>query len=483
VLLIAALLAAATLLRLTGIAEPSVEQRETQSGLLARQWYLDDADVPAWQRRVLDELPRLVKPIEPPVLDVLTAWQWRLVDGENFWFPRLVSSLFWVGGGVFLYLIARRLTTRDGAIAALALYLAWPFAVWLSRHFMPDALMVCLLLAAALAVIRYWERPTRGRLLAAAGVSAVATAVKPGVAFLYLAGLFLGLAVWRRGLRRSLTGGHFPLYALVSVSLAGGYYVYGRFFSDFIWSGADAGRVTPGSVLNGWFWADWWEAVSALLRWPQEQQALALLPLAAGAAGLALARGRARAVFAGLVLGYVAFALTAANYVSGNPYYSLPLIAILALSIGALVGAVVERASAVTRHGRPAVLALVAGVVAVAAYKSHAVLAGVETTERITDYRQIGDATGHTTRAVVVDDELSTPAMYWGWLVGRSWEDVNTGSLPPHIEADDPEFLIVVGEGRLESSPALQHFTRSLDVVQETDRWAVFRLTGTTASD
>ena len=306
ILLIGILLAGALLLRVSGINQPSVEQRETQSALLARGWYLGDASgLPAWKQGVLHELRASVKPIEPPILDYITSLEFRLT-GENFWFPRLLSSLLWVLGGVFLYLIASRLTTRAGALIALALYLTWPYAVWLSRHFMPDAMMVSGLLAAALTVIRYWEQPSPRRLIVAGAVSCLATAIKPGVAFLFLVALFASLAVSRRQLVASLARGRLPLFALLTAAAAVGYYVWGTYFSDFISPTADVARVTPDFVVTSQFWKGWWEMVSYLLRYPQPQELLALVPISAGLAGIALARGTARAVLVGLSLGYVA---------------------------------------------------------------------------------------------------------------------------------------------------------------------------------
>ena len=274
VLLICVVLVGALVLRLTGIAESSTEQRETQSALLARQFYLGGAqDLPAWKQRVLDEQSTVVKPIEPPVLDFVASVHFR-ASGENFWFPRLLSSLAWVVGGLFLYLIARRLTTPGGALVALSLYLVWPFGVWLSRHFMPDATMVAALLAATLTVIRYWEQPTRARFLTAGLVSALAAAVKPGVALFYLVALFVAIAISRRETRGVFVSGRLPLFTAMTASVAVLYYVYGTHLTDFIWSGADDGRVTPRTVATGAFWEGWWDAVSYLLRFPQSQSLL-----------------------------------------------------------------------------------------------------------------------------------------------------------------------------------------------------------------
>ena len=193
---VAILLLAGLLLRLPGIDTPSVEQRENQSSLLARGWYLGDGDgLPVSKQHVLDEVDTVLEPFEPPLLEIAAAGFYRATDGERIWFPRLLSALAWIVGGVFLALIARRITSTAGLLTAIALYLVWPYAAWHSRKFMPDALMVSCLLAAVLAIVRYWERPSRERLLVAGGVAAVATAIKPGVAFLIVSAVFVGLAV------------------------------------------------------------------------------------------------------------------------------------------------------------------------------------------------------------------------------------------------------------------------------------------------
>jgi 4-amino-4-deoxy-L-arabinose transferase-like glycosyltransferase len=476
VVLVGALLVGGLLLRLPGIQTPSIEQRETEGALLAREWYLGGGSgLPAWKQRVLHALDSSVRPIEPPLLDYATSLEYR-ASGENFWFPRLLSSFFWVLGGVFLYLIAVRLMTRSAAVIALALYLTWPYAVWLSRHFMPDALLVCSLLAASLTVIRYWERPGRGRLVAAGAVACFATAVKPGVAIFFLVALFASLAVSRRQLRASVVGGGLPLFTAFAGSAALAYYVYGRYLSHFIWRAADSGRVRPHLLIASDFWQGWWNMVSYLLRYPQPQAALAFVPLAVGLAGLALARGTARAVLVGLTLGYVAFALTFANYTQTHPYYSLPLIPILTLSIGLVASSLLGRLG---RAGHGVLAGLVVLAVAVAAFKAHAVLTGKETRQTIADYRSIGRLTGHTTRALIVSGELRTPAMYWGWIVGDAWDvgDYPNG-LPRSMNPAKYDFLVVEGVDQIQTTPGLRRLARRLPVVARTSRYAIFDLRG-----
>jgi hypothetical protein len=474
-LAVAALLVGALLLRLPGVDTPSVEQRENQSSILARGYFLGDAaGGPEWQRRVLGKVDTVLKPYEPPALELAAAAFYRATGGERIWFPRLLSALAWIAGGLFLTLLARRVTATPGMLTALLLYLVWPYAAWHSRKFMPDALLVACLLAAALTIVRYWERPSRGRFVAAGATSAVATAVKPGVAFLFLVALFAAFALSRRRVRAEIVSGRLPLFAGLAASLAAVYVLVGRYATDFVHPAATSGRVTPDLALTAGFWEGWWNMVSFLVRFPQPQELLAVLAIALGVLGLVLVpRGTPRTILWGLAAGYLAFGLAFATYTATHPYYALPLIPVLALAIGVVVDRVLAVLSGVPL-ARSAVALAVLAVTAVAAQKVHATLTSPAPLETIADYRRIGELTNHTTRAIVADDNLSHPIMYWGWIVGQPW-DLGNETLPSFIDPAEKDFLIVVGNHQL-AHDGLRAFARGRPVVARTDRFTVFDL-------
>jgi 4-amino-4-deoxy-L-arabinose transferase-like glycosyltransferase len=480
--LIALLLIGAFVLRIDGITGPSLATRELHNALLAREYYLGDgAGLPDWQKRVLRELRDSVRPIEPPVLDHLAAASFQLTGGENLWFPRLVSSLLWVVGGIFLYLIALHITRWEGALIALALYLFWPYGVLISRLYMPDPTMIALLLGAALTVIRYWERPSTPRLIAAGVVSAAATSLKPGVAAVFLVVLFAALAVTHRVMAATLVRGRLAVFAALALAPSAAYYVYGTYVSDFL-AGESEGRIQPEVLKTAWFWNGWWEMVSIVLPFPQRQALLALVPLAAGLLGIAVAqRGRPRAILLGFLLGYLAYALIFASYTASHAYYALPLIPLLALSIGALAGFMLEHFDLSAAISRRLLIAFLIIAVGIGAFKSRPF---TPDDGPIADYRRIGEATGHATGLIVVDERLRSPLMYWGWVVGNYWypptpsEDlpVSGDPFPPWIDPAQATFLVVVGLDELGSEPRLREFTRSLPIVARTDRYAVFDL-------
>jgi 4-amino-4-deoxy-L-arabinose transferase-like glycosyltransferase len=486
ILVCACLLGLGLLVRVDGIDRPSLATRELHNALLARQYYFDHrSDMPVWQRHVLAALRTSVQPVEPPLLDHAAAWGYRLLGGERLWFPRLLSMLCWLGGGVFLYLIGRRVTSADGAVVALALYLFWPYGIVMSRLYMPDPAMVALILAGAWAVIRYWEKRTPRRLAGAVGTAALATLVKPGIALLFLAALFCALALARRELLTAIRRGTLPAFIVASALPTVAYYIYGSYIRHFLRAEGDARhRLEPHVILSGRFWSGWWHQLSTVLPFPQRQADLVLVPLLAGLGGLLAARDReARAILAGLGLGYVAYALAVAGYTADNDYYALPVLPILALAIGALAGFVGDRAglrggAALAAAGLVAVL-----LVAVGAYKSRP---GGADRAAIDDYRRIGALTHHTTAALIVDPRLRTPAMYWGWIVGHYWYQPTPGRdlpasgypFPPWVDAARTSYLVVTDVGELRSEPRLAALVRRLPVLARTHRFAVFDARG-----
>jgi 4-amino-4-deoxy-L-arabinose transferase-like glycosyltransferase len=479
------MLGAALLLRIDGITKPSLSARELHNALLAREYYFGSgAGLPAWKQHVLQNLHASVKPVEPPLLDHVAAWGYHLAGGEELWIPRLVSVVVWVLASIFVYLIALRITRREGALVAAALYLFWPYGVFMSRFYMPDPTMVALLLAGALTVIRYWEAPSGRRFLVASSVAAAATFIKPGVALVFLATLFAVLAISQRARAMTIV---VRLLAFVAVAAAptAGYFVYGSYIRHFLGAEGDAGdRLQPHLLATAWFWRGWWEMISIVLPFPQTQRELALIPLVAALAGFIVGGKKpARAIIGGLALGYFVYALAFAAYTASHPYYALPLIPILALAIGALVGYLLERLAGGRRRTLQIAAALVVLIAAVGTYKSRP--AGPDRTA-IADYRRIGTLTSHTTDAVIVDERLRAPAMYWGWIIGHYWYPPTPGQdlpasgdpFPAWVDAAQAAYVIVVGPGELSTERRLRSLTGNLPVVERTDRYVVFDARG-----
>jgi hypothetical protein len=109
---------------------------------------------------------------EPPILERVVALTYLLIGKEYIWIARLYNSLFWVIGGLVLYLLAYRMATRNtrakdidtpnwvpvsSAMVSLAYYLVLPFSVQASRSFQPDPGMVTWIVLSSYALYRWTE--------------------------------------------------------------------------------------------------------------------------------------------------------------------------------------------------------------------------------------------------------------------------------------------------------------------------------------
>ena len=119
--------------------------RQLFSALKARGMYYETlTDAPAEQREFAIQQGKMRATIEPEILERLTVFTWKFT-GEELWVARIYSSLFWLIGGIFIYLLARDLFSKDAALFTTAFYLLLPYAVLASRSFQPDPLMVALI--------------------------------------------------------------------------------------------------------------------------------------------------------------------------------------------------------------------------------------------------------------------------------------------------------------------------------------------------
>ncbi len=218
-------------LRLYGLGQPPMEFnaiRQYHGALLARGLY-------QW---LLSGNLRTLPPdgiLEPPILEFAASLSYLVLGGEHLWVPRLLSVLLWMVGGIFLYLTAKKVVSPNAAVLSVFFYLFDPYSVLASRAFMPDPLMIMLLVISIFAIVRYHEQPhSTRRLLVAVIASSLAIFVKPGICLFQVFGAFAVLSVYREGIRRSLLSWHLVVFAVLAVLPTALYYLYGTFGADFL---------------------------------------------------------------------------------------------------------------------------------------------------------------------------------------------------------------------------------------------------------
>lgn len=271
---------------------------------------------------------------ELPLCAALIALGWRITgegQGAYAW-PRLLSVMWWLIGGVALALWVRwRL--KGPVWPALLLYTLSPLALVFSRNIQPDAMGVALMLWALLAADRSREAERVGALLGLTLASAVllgGAVVAAGKA-VFWAPLVLALVVLRRDRWRVPA---LVLLLLVTVGICGGWLWHAR-----IHLGAEGATFGFwGSGAHKWGTPGLWVAVPTWRYILGTLVAHTLTPAGVllSGAGIVLAlRDRALAVFAaGLVLGGLAM-LAATEGFGIHDYYQLSLVPFASVLAGA----------------------------------------------------------------------------------------------------------------------------------------------------
>ncbi|MFZ5820332.1 MAG: ArnT family glycosyltransferase [Chloroflexota bacterium] len=421
--------------------------RQLFSAVKARGMYYQSRwDLPNWQRTMAIQQWKSKVTVEPEIMEHLAAFTYRYT-GEKLWLPRLYSALFWLAGGVFLYLLARRLASTGGALLALAFYLFTPYGVYASRSFQPDPLMVTLALAFWWLVVRWAASPYVLRFtfrVPRSTFEEIAPGEKKGARtswlFAILAGLVGGLAIYVK-----LTAAFFVIGGALGAAL-GRFRTRDLLRDPHVWVMAALGalpglswalssglasnylgeevnsRFVPALLASPLFYLGWQNKMTAVVG--GLGAALALL-------GLFFVRERrARAFLAGLWIAYLSFGLYFNYHISTHDYYSLPLIPIVALSLAGMgerfFAWVVDDApgtgasrGAAWRRGALAVVLI---------YGLLSVVWSVRNEMKAVDYRpqqawweEIGAALGREASVVALSPDYGLQLAYWGWVDAAVW--------------------------------------------------------------
>ena len=106
-------------LRLIDLTDPPLDyfpQRQLRAAIIARGIYyrlLPSADPTLRDQAVY--LENTMDPREPSVFEGMVALTYLVSGGEYLWIARVYAILFWLLGGVALYLLAKRITSAMAA--------------------------------------------------------------------------------------------------------------------------------------------------------------------------------------------------------------------------------------------------------------------------------------------------------------------------------------------------------------------------------
>lgn len=389
-------------------------ERQYRSAIIARGFYYQIQDsVPEWKKQVVNASRKQADLLEPPLQEMLAAGIYFLVNQENLWIPRFLASLFWMVGGIFLYRIARRLMSDLAAVLVTAYYLFLPIGVLTSISFQPDALMMAAFLASLLAMLRYMEKPSRGRLLAAASAASLAILVRPLCLFT-ITGAFLGLALYQRlaenRLRKVAAVIFFSLCFLPTLL----YYSYTIATGRFIAAQAEASFL-PHLLFDRRYWLGWLETAT---------RTAGTAIIVGGLIGLSTIRkGRYLTFLGGMWVGYVVFCLTFTYHIRFSAHYHLQFAVIAALSFGPLIDRLPKQLPPGARRWFSQMLigAACLFIMLITYRQIRQVLGAIAQVEPEATAREIGEIVEHSTETLYLAPGYGMNLEYYGELSGVYW--------------------------------------------------------------
>ena len=443
--------------------------RQMFSALKARSMYYAMLPVstafPAWQHALAAKQTTPV--IEPPIIETLTAFSYR-VFGEYLWIARIYSILFWIIGGIFLFLLARELASTEGALIALLFYLFQPYGIIASRSFQPDPLMTAMIVIAAWALYRWraagtWKWAISAGLLVGAAIFVKNVAVFPlGVAALAIV-LERGFAPgggWRSVFKDR------QVWVVAALSVIP--------VVVYTWYGIHAGFLASQFAFR--FFPERWSTGEFYLQWlGQIDGVVGLGAFSVALVGLFVAGRRQMIFLAGLWLGYFAFGMAFDYHITTHDYYNLMIIPLVALSLAPVADALLARANnlQVGRAPRAVLAALVVFMVMVQIWNAYVILNREDWRPDAFFWVALSAKIGRNSGPVLtIAQDYGYRLAYWGWQDVDPWYtagDLELRALDGRVldtgqrfedRVVGKKFLVVTQMKSFDSDPAIKAYVR-----------------------
>lgn len=311
--------------------------RQLLSALKARgMYYATRMDVSTEYKSFAVQQWQFRASVEPEFFERVVAFTYQFT-GEQVWIARIYSSLFWMIGAIFLFLLARKLTNIDGAIASTAIYVFLPYAIIASRSFQPDPLMTMLIIIFLWAVYEWSEKGTYKFAIIAGLFGGFAIFIKFVAAFFVISG-GLGAVTSRTSIKEAIKNPQIYVMAILGIIPGAVYLIYGIFFTDYL-SDQFGGRFIPTLFLSPSYYVGWLNMLNFVIGG---------ILLMFSLLGILFFDDKKRRFILSLWLGYLTFGFYFNFHISTHDYYSLPLIPIVALSIAPLASFLLTKLSEIT---------------------------------------------------------------------------------------------------------------------------------------
>jgi hypothetical protein len=454
--------------------------RQLHSALIARGMYYQNLDsAPQWQRDLAVHQWKLEGLIEPQIMERLAAWTYGLAGGAYLWIPRLYSIFFWMVGGLFLFLLAKDLIGRNGAVFALAYFLILPYGAIASRAFQPEPLLMASIIAAYWAMLRWYRCRTWKRAVLAGALAGLSIYVKATAVF-FIGGAWLGLLLGGLGLRELFRTRQVWLMAALTVIPYLCYHVYGYYITGLL--------VDQFSLR---FFPQMWLDPIWYLRWNgQISSVVGFEFFLAGILGLLTVRDRGgRTLLLGVLCGYFIYCLTFSYYVSTHDYYHEPLIPLVALGVAAGLDANLRQLLGPRWIVYPVVVGILLFAITIKGWDVRNTLKRQNFQGEEKYWQKLGQTLGQDTSVVGLTHDYGYRLAYWGWVETTNWMttgDMNLRSLAGQTydmqktfddQAAGKDYFVVTLMNEFNNQPALKKLlTENYSIYEDGGDYLIFDL-------
>jgi len=474
-------------IRLYDLTDPPLDfhpTRQLLSAIKARALYYETKPVGITSDQLYwaKYQAKLKAQVEPEIFEQLVAFTYRFI-GEQLWVARIYSSLFWLIGGVFLFLLVRNLISFDAAIFSTAYYLFFPYAIIASRSFQPDPLMVMLIIGFWWAFARWMDVPNEkpgSKWIAAilAGIlGGLAILIKFTAAF-FVIGAALGLVLSRFTLRELIRNRQLCVIVLLGI-LPGAFYLIDGLFLQGGLGSQFSGRFVPALLFNPFNYVQW----------------MTKMDMATGGFFIMLALlgffltedKRFRFLLFGLWGAYILYSLYFNYHAATHDYYQLPFIPIVAVSLGPLGGWFFSRLAAgtVQSYRRGAAYAiLILGLVMVV-WNARNQIKAVDYRPDAAMWTKLGELLKDKSVIALVGD-YGAPLEYWGGKIVPLWpylgdmKYLQGGELPTEKLFKDyssrKDLFLVTDFEELNRQPALKEILSKYPILISGDGFVIYNL-------
>lgn len=477
IVLIFIVLVTGFLVRMIDLKDPPLDfhpTRQLRGAILARMVYLKldpSADPENLAFATNPDLYDYVARREPPITETVVALLYVLIGNETLWVSRVVTSVFWLSGGIGLFLLVKKFTSTKSGLISLIFYLFNPFGVIASRSFQPESLMVASIIWSVYFFLRWQDNRTWKSTILLGLATSFAILVKPNSLF-FLTSVYFLTAVSVDGLKNMAKDPHY--WALGVTALVFPLYYYtlinpgaGGFLQDWF-------QVFISTVTTKRFFLGWGSIVTDII--PFSLLMISLI-------STLLYERKPRLIAIGLWVGYLFLGLFVPYHIYTHNYYSIVLVFITAFSIGKIIQVVIDYAETKSISLQIGMMLLISLFALYSTWNVYKILMEKDYRGEPEGWRQIGEVIPDDFDVIALTHNYGGNVAYYSYIMPRLWPYTFDKTIDPQNFEDYFEqmtkgydLFLVTHFGEYNSQPLLMEILSEMEIFDEGSGYILYEI-------